>query len=261
MRSSIVLTALLSLALATACKKTSTGGGVTVPTIPAGVDIKGNVNTYDDKGNALSDKSGVKVTLHCRGNDSTFIQTTDASGAYLFPIKSFGIYDVTYEKSGMGTYYYGATNYYNSSAPNAANVLPTVQFGSLSSTQITGVTYIDATYNGAPGMSYTLTVSPDPNTNSRAYFRCFLSTDSTVSSGNFAAYTSAVRSIISNNATAGFTRDELVTNFGFATGQKVWLKVYGESVQTNEYFDEKLGRKVFPNLNATSPASISFIVP
>ena len=260
MNKSTFLTAILLLTLGTACKKTSTGGG-TVPVVPPGVDIKGSVNTYDDKGNALADKSGVKVTIHCRGNDSTFIQTTDANGAYLFPIKSFGLYDVTYEKTGMGTYYYGATNYYYSSAPTAPNVLPTVQFGSLATTQITGVTYIDATYNGAPGMSYTLTVTPDPNTNNRAYFRCYLSTDSTVSSSNFAAYTPAVRSLISNNATAGFTRDELVTNFGFTTGQKVWLKVYGESVQSNEYFDEKIGRKVFPNLNSNSPAAISFIVP
>lgn len=260
MNRSIIVSAALLLVLGSACKKTSTGP-TTPGYIPPGVDIKGTVNTYDDKGNALSDKSGVKVTIHCRGNDSTFTQTTDASGAYLFPIKSFGLYDVTYEKTGMGTYKYGASNYYNSGAPTAPNILPTVQFGSLSTTQITGVTYIDATYNGAAGMSYTLTVSPDPNTDSRAYFRCFLSTDSTVSSSNFSAYTSAVRSIISNNATAGFTRDELVTNFGFTTGQKVWLKVYGESVQTNEYFDEKIGHKIFPNLNGTSPAAISFIVP
>lgn len=260
MNRSIIVSAALLLVLGAACKKSSTSGGTT-GTIPAGIDIKGTVNTYDDKGNALSDKSGVKVTIHCRGNDSTFIQTTDATGAYLFQTKSFGLYDVTYEKTGMGTYKYGATNYYNSGAPTAPNTLPTVQFGSLSTTQITATTYIDATYNGAPGMSYTLTVSPDPNTNSRAYFRCFLSTDSTVSNSNYTGYTSTVRSIISNNATAGFTRDELVTNFGFTTGQKVWLKVYGESLQTNEYFDEKLGRKIFPNLNEVTPAAISFIVP
>ncbi len=260
MNRSIFVSALLVLALGAACKKSSTTGG-TPSYVPPGVDIKGTVNTYDDKGNALADKSGVKVTIHCRGNDSTFVQTTDAAGAYLFPIKSFGLYDVTYERTGMGTYKYGATNYFNSSATTAPNILPTVQFGSLSTTQIITTTYIDATYNGGPGMSYTLSVSPDPTTDSRAYFRCFLSTDSTVSYSNFSAYTSAVRSLISNNATAGFTRDELVTNFGFPTGQKVWLRVYGESVQSNEYFDEKIGHKIFPNLSPASPAAISFIVP
>jgi hypothetical protein len=259
MKRSISLVAVLVLLFAVSCKKSTTTPPPTV--VPSGVDLKGAVNLYDDKGNAQSDKSGVKVSIHSRTNDSSFNTTTDASGAYAFLTKSYGIYDIQFEKTGIGTSKVeGFTHYYVPASPWSPNVVPTANLGALSTTAITGVTYVDNTYNGASGMSYTLSVSPDPNTNSRAYFRCFMSTDAGVSSTSFSAF-SNVRSLISNNATAGFTRDELITSFGFSTGQTVYMKVYGESVQSNDYFDEKTGKRIFPNLNATTVPAISFIVP
>jgi Carboxypeptidase regulatory-like domain len=259
MKRSIAVLASLALFVAVSCKKTTTTKPPTV--IPNGVNLNGSVNLYDDKGNAQSDKSGVLVSIHSRTNDSSFTATTDASGAYSFVSKNYGVYDIQFEKSGYGTYKVeGFTHYYVQATPWNPNVVPTANMGTLSTTAITGLSYVDNTYNGGPGMSYTLTVSPDPNTNSRAYFRGFLSTDPNVSSTNFSAY-SVVKSIISNNATGGFTRDELITSYGFSTGQTVYLKVYGESVQSNDYFDEKSGKRVFPNLNATTVPAISFIVP
>jgi hypothetical protein len=259
MKRSIAVLAVLVLLSAVSCKKSST---TTPPTVvPNGVNMNGSVNLYDDKGNAQSDKSGVKVSIHSRTNDSSFNTTTDASGAYSFVSKNYGIYDIQFEKSGIGTHKLeGFTHYYVPASPWSPNVVSTVNLGTFSTTTITGLTYVDNTYNSGPGMSYTISVSPDPNTNNRAYFRGFLSTDPNVSSTNFSAY-SAVKSLISNNANGGFTRDELITSYGFSAGQTVYLRVYGESVQANDYFDEKAGKRVFPNLNATTVPAISFIVP
>ena len=48
---------------------------------------------------------------------------------------------------------------------------------------------------------------------------------------------------------------------GFASGTEVYVKCYGESFWSNKYEDPALGITVFPNLNSTTAATISFIVP
>jgi hypothetical protein len=63
-------------------------------------DITGKVTVYDSTGKALSDHSGVLVTL-----DSSNLSTiTDASGAYTFKKVKAGQYSFTYTKAGYGTY-------------------------------------------------------------------------------------------------------------------------------------------------------------
>ncbi len=63
-------------------------------------DITGKVTIYDSLGRALSDHSGVRVTL-----DSSNLSTiTDASGAYTFKKVKAGRYSFTYAKPGYGTY-------------------------------------------------------------------------------------------------------------------------------------------------------------
>ncbi len=245
--------------LAISCKKNSTTP--VTPVIPgSATNLTGKVNLYDDKGIAITDKSGVSVTISNRYNDSVFTITTDTSGSYTFVSKVYGVYDIEFSKSTLGTLKVpGFTHYYNPNTPNSPNIVPVQQLGALSTTEITAVTYVDSTYNGLPGSSFTLTVSTDPSTNNRAYFRCFLSSDSALDNTHYTAYTT-VRSIISNNATFGFTHDDLVNGLGFITGQTVYLRVYGESVQSNDYFDDKTGKRVFPNLNPSSPQTISFKV-
>jgi hypothetical protein len=58
----------------------------------------------------------------------------------------------------------------------------------------------------------------------------------------------------------GFTASELYA-MGFSTGQTVFIKLYGDSYQSNDYDDPLTGKTVFPNLNQASAAAISFIMP
>jgi hypothetical protein len=58
----------------------------------------------------------------------------------------------------------------------------------------------------------------------------------------------------------GFTNDELFA-MGFASGQTIYVKVYGESYISNDYTDPLTGKRVFPNLNANSAAPINFVIP
>jgi hypothetical protein len=50
-------------------------------------------------------------------------------------------------------------------------------------------------------------------------------------------------------------------NAGFSSGQTLYVKAYGDSFWSNEYFDPELDRKVFPNLNKNAAAAVSFVVP
>ncbi len=69
------------------------------PTEPKG-DITGNVIVYDSTGTALTDHSGVIVTIDSLG----LKDTTDASGSYNFSEVAAGTYNFSYSKAGYGTY-------------------------------------------------------------------------------------------------------------------------------------------------------------
>ncbi|RZK34624.1 MAG: hypothetical protein EOO61_13275 [Hymenobacter sp.] len=108
-------------------------------------------------------------------------------------------------------------------------------------------------------MSVLYSVAPIPTAINRGYVRYFLSTDPAVSSTNY-TFTSPIVSVLNNNVTGGFTKEDLLTA-GFKSGQTVYLRLYGESVQSNTYVDPNVGTRVFPNLNLTTVEAVSFVLP
>ena len=102
-------------------------------------------------------------------------------------------------------------------------------------------------------------VSPTPTATNRGYVRYFLSTDKGVSNTHY-KYTSSVLSVLNNNTTGGFTKEDLLTA-GFTSGQTVYLRLYGDSVQSNAYTDPNVGIAVFPNSNPNTVAAVSFVMP
>ena len=220
---------------------------------PASGKLMGTVQVWDDKTNLLTDNSGVTVTVDDVANTST---VTDATGKYSFDNLSYGLHDLTISKSGYGAYkIFGASH---TSAVNAT-VLPAIQFGKLSTTSITSLTLTSKMYNGAEGVSFTYSVAPTPTAANRGYVRHFLSTNKDVSNVNY-MYASDIRSLLNNNTIGGFTKEELAV-MGFTSGQTVYIKAYGESVQSNTYTDPNVGIRVFPNSNPNSVAAISFVMP
>lgn len=255
----VLIINVLVLSSLSSCTKTDGGGGGGGVSTTKG-PISGTVAIYDDKGNQnADDKAGVKVEVL---NGTTVVSSalTLTSGKYVLANIPYGSYALRFSRNDMGTYkLFNITHQYNSANPSQGTTISTAQLGLLSTTEVTGLVYAGNTYNGAPGAAFTLTVNPDPNTNNRAYFRIFVSTDAGVSKDAYGVATE-LRSLISNNATIGFTKDDL-TLLGLSTGQTVYIRVYGDSFQANVYTDPDTGKKVYPNLNDKTVAAVSFVVP
>ena len=242
------VTVLLYLLFITSCTTNSND----TPT-PTGSALSGTIQLWDDKTSTLSDNSGVVVTV----DDLTGISaTTDATGKYTFTSVAYGLHDLTISKAGYGSYrLFGVAN--TNSA--TGTMLPAIQLGKLATTSVTSLSVAGTTYNGTSGVSVLYSVAPTPTSTDRGYVRYFLSTDPGVSNTNY-LYASPVVSVLNNNITGGFIKDDLLTA-GFKSGQTVYLRLYGESVQSNSYTDPNVGVRVYPNINPNTVAAVSFVMP
>jgi hypothetical protein len=248
LRSLLAFTVIL-ITLATSCGKDDSAPAVLTGT------LRGSVQVWNDKATSLTDRSGVTVTIENISGKST---STAADGSFQFTDLPYDTYDLTFSKSGYGTRKVFGVKLLGTTSGTTVN-MATVQFGALSTTTITSLTIVNATYNGGPGVTYSYSMNPVPSTSSRAYVRAFLGTTNAVSSTNYTAY-SALNSASNNNVNGGFTASELYA-MGFTAGQPVFIKLYGDSYQSNDYDDPATGKTIFPNLNPTSPAAVQFIVP
>jgi len=168
------------------------------------------------------------------------------------------LHDLTITKEGYGTLkVFGISHTYNKGT--LATIVPTIQFGKKSSTAVSKFAVSSAVFEGIPGVSFAYEVTPTPSTSNKAFTRIFLSTSPNVSNTDYTAYTQ-VHAFSNNINILGFTADDL-TGLGFTSGQTVYAKMYGESLQSNEYEDPNTGKVVFPNINPNSPAAVSFKVP
>ena len=220
---------------------------------PAAGLLSGRIQLWDDKITTLTDNSGATVTVDDLTNTTA---QTDGTGKYNFANLPYGLHDLTITKAGYGSYrLFGISH----TANPTGTTLPAVQLGKLATTSVTSLSLSGTTYNGSPGVSVLYSVSPTPATANRGYVRYFLSTDKGVSNTNY-AYASSVLSVLNNNTTGGFTKEELLTA-GFTSGQTVYLRIYGESVQSNAYTDPNVGITVFPNSNPNTVAAVSFVMP
>lgn len=91
-KTSLILCCFAAVCLMISCKKDP-------PPEPEG-EITGAVIVYDSTGTALTDHSGVIVTIDSLG----LKDTTDANGDYHFSNVSAGTYNFSYSKAGYGTY-------------------------------------------------------------------------------------------------------------------------------------------------------------
>lgn len=241
--------AVIALTLITSCGKDDS-----TPAVLTGT-LRGSVQVWNDKTTSLTDKSGVTVTIESLSGKST---TTAADGSFQFTDLPYDTYDLTFSKSGYGTRKIFGVKLSGTTSGTTVTI-PTVQFGALSTTSVTALAIVNATYNGGPGVTYSYSVSPTPSTSNRGYVRAFLGTTNAVSGTNYTAF-STLNSVLNNNINGGFTASELYA-MGFTTGQPVFIKLYGDSYQSNDYDDPVTGKTVFPNLNPTSAPAVQFIVP
>ncbi|MFM2139613.1 MAG: hypothetical protein RJA57_1920 [Bacteroidota bacterium] len=224
-------------------------------TPPATGSLSGTVQTWDDKLTSTTDVAGITVTITNLTGVST---TTDANGRYTFNNLPFDTYDLSFSKGGYGTYRVFGISHANTGSQTPTQV-PLVAYGKQSTTTVTGLSVNGSSLNGEPGVTFAYNLNPAPSTASRAFVRYFLGTTSDVSSNNYRAFSQLSNFSNLSNIT-GFTQSQLIA-MGFSSGQTVFVRMYGDSWRSNDYFDPNLGRQVFPNINPTTVAAISFVVP
>ena len=211
-------------------------------------NITGSVNLYDE-GTTVLDDSNMLVKVV--GTNPLITALTNSNGQFVLEDVPFGTYTIEYEKA-----QYGVFKKFNFNHQGNANVITEIpSLGRTSSTQVT-----DLQVNVTNGQAvFSITTSPAGNNSNRRYVRYFLSTSSTVNNTNFMYYSPVFVSQI-NPYQSIITQSNLI-NAGFTSGQTVYVKAYGDSYWSNEYFDVNLNKKVFPNLTTNSANAVSFVVP
>lgn len=211
-------------------------------------NITGSVNLYDE-GTTQVDNSNMIIKVE--GTTPSISAITNANGDFTLADVPFGTYTILYEKSGFGTFKKFDIEHLN----NATAITNTPSLGEISTTQITN---LQANVSGND-IIISVTTNPAGSNGNTRYVRYFLSTDSNVSNENYTYFSPGLVSRI-NPKEITLSNNDLISA-GFSKGQVVFVKVYGDSFWSNEYFDSDLDRNVFPNLNMTSNNAVSFIVP
>lgn len=215
-------------------------------------DINGIVNLYDDAQEGL-DKSGMAVTIYdATGIIPAFTDTSDENGNYSLKDVPFGVYTLYYQKEGYGTVLFGVDH------QNECRLATDVQklfFGQKSTTNITSL----MAETVAAHVEIDLTVYPAGTPENPRYVRLFFNNESDVSNSSY-SYQSGILFTESNALSFQLSVGEL-HSFGLLSGETAYLKAYGESFYSNEYFDVVLERSVFPNTNIVSPPNVEFVVP
>ena len=241
---------LTGLVLMASCKKESAGDNT-----PRAGRLTGTVQTWDDKLISTNDGAGITVTI----TNLTGIETvSDANGKFEFNNLAFDSYDMSFSKSGYGTYrVFGISHRFNPS--QSFTVVPTTGFGKISTTTVTSFSVSGNSINEEPGVRFSYGLNPVPSTSSRAFVRYFLGTSPAVSNTNYTAYSDLINFSNLSNIT-GFTQRELIS-LGFSSGQTVYVRLYGDSFRSNDYTDPNTGFRIFPNINPVTVPAVSFVVP
>jgi hypothetical protein len=219
--------------------------------------IFGTIQTFDDKLNTIPDVSGFQVVFEKAGGGSGITAMSDATGKYTVDDLAFGTYNLTFSKSGYGTFkLFGVIH---QESPSLSTQIPNQALGKLSTTTVTGLVVASNIIDGGPGVRFNYDISPAPSTSSRAFVRYFLSTNTNVSPTNYQKYTLLLSYSNTSNST-GFSKDSL-TAMGFTAGQTVFARMYGDSWKSNDYKDPVSNKQVFPNINLTTVPAVSFLVP
>jgi hypothetical protein len=234
----------LFLTLLTSCEKndasTKTKG-----------DISGKVALYDE-GTASLPNEGMSVRIMNLNPEIT--ASTDASGSFTLKDVPYGNYRLLLEKDGYGPYQWADIVHEKS---NTSTILTnTVSLGKISSTQVTDMSVVVSGNN----VFLQATTNPAGSTGNRRYVRFFFHTDENVSKDNYKVF-SETFVLQQNPSDKVFNRTEWQA-MGFPSGTRVYVKAYGDSFWSNSYIEAGANNKtVFPNLNSSSAAAASFIVP
>ncbi|HRH47690.1 MAG TPA: carboxypeptidase-like regulatory domain-containing protein [Panacibacter sp.] len=211
--------------------------------------IIGTVYLFDDLANDAPD-SNMTVTI----DGTAFTTTTDSSGKYSFKDVPAGTYNLTYSKPGYGTYRLDTFHVvYNSNDTPA--VVPAKALGTLSTTTVTDL------FISVEGDTIKIipTINPAGNEIIARGVRFFYGADESVTGTDFLSYSKQFR-LKKDSDPIKVSKTDFY-DAGFSPGATIYVRVYGDAIFSNDYIDLTTGKSIFPNLNPTTVASKSFVLP
>lgn len=211
--------------------------------------IRGVVRLVDDLNNPQT-FAGMQITAENTGLSTT----SDSTGKYILNGLKNGIYNLVFSKPGYGTYILVGFNN-NGNALDHPSIVPLTTLGKFSTTTLS------AFYVNVQNDSVVLrpTIDPAGTADQPRGIRFFYGTDSTISNENFTAYSKVYQ--LSNSTGILKVGPDYFYSLGFSAGDTIYIKGYGDAFFSNDYDDPQTGQHIFPNLNTTSPVSVSFILP
>ncbi len=227
--------------------------GATGATGAAGQNLTGNlvgyVTVYDEAGNA-GNKAGTTVTID--NQTPALTTTTDAAGRYQFTALKAGTYNLTFSRTGYGTYKRAGVVHVGGDQPT---YLGNQGLSAVPSVGVTSLTFSQ----GLPGsyINYTVQLNTVPTTTTRVYV--YFGNSPTLSVGNYLfAYTNTGNS--GTTTIQGSASKSTLNSYGLASGSTAYAIAYTVPVYNYSYSDPATGLNVFPSLGAGSSVQ-SFIVP
>lgn len=213
-------------------------------------NISGNVNLYNE-GVTILDPSGMTVSIE--GSNPLITALTDIDGRYTLSQVPFGTYTLVYEKAGFGTYKKFNVQH-NSSTGTFISQTP-----SLGQNATTTVTSLSASSSVDFPVILSVETNPAASLSSTKYLRFFFSSNANVSNENYEHYLEPIA--VQNSPHNLNLSQNAIDVLGFTSGQTIYAKCYGDAFYSNSYSDPVLIRDIFPNLNLTSAAAVSFVIP
>jgi hypothetical protein len=224
------------------------------PIVPTG-GISGNLILSNEYGILLPSHSGMKVTAVSSGNDIS----NDFGNFQILGLVE-GTYTLVYEKSGYGTFKKFNIPVLPQIGNGVTQLAGMEQLGPVSTTVVSNLAVAINVSDST--LTISCDIGPNPSPSTPRTFRLFFGSDSTVNSSDFdcAPSTSWTSTTISGSI-LGFQPGQLY-NAGLQKGTTAYVIAYGESDNSNTYFDPDLNRQIYPNLNlAGASNTVMFIVP
>ncbi len=244
MKKILGLIIITSIILVTACKDDDD----VEPDYGTKAKLSGSVELFDEGDNKLSKDS---MLVFISGTNPLISDTTDIHGNFEFKDVIYGTYSITFSKKSYGTF--TLNHIYHQKGDT--KIASTVQLGQFSSTK---VTLLSSNVSGS-AIYISITTDPTGSTTIPRYLRLYYYTSDDVSSIHYTDYSNIITAPISPYVYK--VNLHKLIDLGFKSGDKVWVKAYGDALHSNDYIDLVSGKHIFPNLNLHSAAAVSFIMP
>jgi hypothetical protein len=243
-RSALISVAFAALFMIISCDKVDESGNNVSDTLGS---VAGFVTIYDEYGNKMYDRGGVKVSVD-NGTDVANT-TTNSDGRFQIDEIPAGTYMVTFSKSGYSTYKIV-------SLPVVGGTIPyflTVAISQKSTTFPSNFSLLPGT--SANTVSVSCNISPEVPSGSYRTIRFFIGKTASVSSTNYLATTASISSLSS------YTSVKSLDKILFPSGSTVYMIVYGDTYNSISYPDTETGLYIYSGLSSPGSNVASVIVP